>query len=81
MPLPDCSEEVVTFAEEVRGRQYVQIERALEEVWGATASMPPEFMVMDRRTGEMFTVVSEQERCRREVCTPLGLKRMFPGLR
>lgn len=56
-----------------------ELEAVMQEVWDAP--MPPEFMVIDRCTGETILVVSEEEQRRREVCTPLGLKRMFPGLR
>jgi hypothetical protein len=56
-----------------------EIEAALQEVWDAP--MPPEFMAIDRRTGEEYRVVSEQEQRLREVCSPVGLRRMFPGIR
>lgn len=56
-----------------------EIEAALYEVW--CAPMPPEYIVMDRRTGEQFTIVSEEERRRREVTTPRGLARLFPALK
>jgi hypothetical protein len=56
-----------------------EIERAMQAVWDAP--MPPEFMVIDRRTGEQYRIVSEELRLLREVPSPAGLRRLFPALR
>lgn len=56
-----------------------EIEAAMQSVWDA--SPPPEFIVMDRRTGEQYRVVSEELRLLREVTSPQGLARLFPALK
>lgn len=56
-----------------------RLEEMLEEVWDAP--MPTEFLVMDVRTGKQFRVVSEEARRLREVCSPVGLARLFPTLK
>lgn len=55
-----------------------ELEHAMQAIWDAP--MPPEFMVVDRRTGEQFQIVSEEARLLREVTTPQGLARLFPAL-
>lgn len=72
--------DTVTIYEEVSGNPAFVV---MEEAWRACLNWPtpPEFMVIDRRTGEQFRVVSEEARRLREVCSPVGLARLFPALK
>ena len=59
-----------------------QIEAAMAEVWRQATRLPqPDLVVVDPMTGEMYRRVSEEAKRAREVFSPVGLRRLFPGLR
>lgn len=58
-----------------------EAEAVMEDIWRqCTRTAQPELLLVDPRTGEMYRQVSEEAQRFREVFTPVGLRRLFPGL-
>lgn len=54
----------------------------MADVWRQCTRGPqPDLLLVDPRTGEMYRRISEEAQRSREVFSPVGLRRLFPGLR
>jgi len=57
-------------------------ELLLDKLWAQLIkTYPPEALVLDIRTGKMFKYVSPEQKLLQEVTSPIGLARLFPGLK
>lgn len=56
------------------------LEGVMQQMWRQCATSRPTVLVVDPLTLKQYEAVAREERQLREVCTPLWLKRLFPGI-